>query len=223
MRTFVTGGGHLLLSGSHVASALAVGGTAEQAFLSDILRVSLGGAARPPSRWRGCRTGGSQGLSGAVLDDGTLGTFPVGTTDVLTPLTGGTAVLGYTGTSQAAGVASAPGGQVLFLGMPFEGLVSPSRRAWLMGSFLSRTGVLATAPEPPAEDPPAPAPGALNRWEPETKADPPPPPPPPPPRRHRTSWTAFPSPTKTRRRAVAAGRAAEPRPLRGYCSCRLFS
>jgi len=180
MRAFVTGGGHLLLSGSHVASALSVGGTAEQAFLSDVLQASLGGGASVLSV-EGLPDGWLKALSGAVLDNGTLGAFPVGTTDVLAPLTGGTAVLGYSGTSQAAGVASAPGGQVLFLGVPFEGLVSPSRRAWLMGSFLSRTGVLATPPAPPAEDPPPPAAGASNQWEPETKADPPPPPLPPPP------------------------------------------
>jgi len=99
--------------------------------------------------------------------------------DVLTPRTGATSVLGYTGTSQSAGVASSAGGQVLFLGLPFEGLVSPSRRAWLMGAFLARTGVLASAPPPPTGgDPQPPAPGAPNQWEPSTKADPAPPPPP---------------------------------------------
>ncbi|HEX8818322.1 MAG TPA: N-acetylmuramoyl-L-alanine amidase, partial [Archangium sp.] len=40
-------------------------------------------------------------------------------------------------------------GQVLFLSVPFEGIVSPSRRAWLMGAFLSRAGVLASPPTPP--------------------------------------------------------------------------
>lgn len=177
MRTFVTGGGHLLLSGSHVASALAVGDAASQSFLSDILQSSLGGGASVLSV-EGLADGWLKGLSGAVLDDGTRGAFPVGTPDVLTPLTGGSAVLGYSGTNQAAGVSSAPGGQVLFLGLPFEAIVSPSRRNWLMGSFLARTGVLASAPTTPiAEDPPPPEPGTPNQWEAETKADPAPPPP----------------------------------------------
>jgi MYXO-CTERM domain-containing protein len=180
MRTFVTGGGHLLLSGSHVASALTVGGTADQAFLADILRASLAGGTSMLSV-DGLADGWLDGLSGAVLDDGTRGAFPVGTMDALTPLAGATPVLGYTGTSQSAGVASSAGGQVLFLGLPFEGLVSPSRRAWLMGAFLARTGVLASAPPPPTgEDPQPPAPGAPNQWEASTKADPAPPPPEPP-------------------------------------------
>jgi hypothetical protein len=105
---------------------------------------------------------------------------------VLVPRPGASSVLDYLGSGLSAGVASAPGGQVLFLGVPFEGLVSPSRRGYLMGSFLSRTGVLATAPSPPVgEEPPPPEPGAPNQWEPLTPADPavprPPPPPPPPP------------------------------------------
>ncbi|PTL78160.1 N-acetylmuramoyl-L-alanine amidase [Vitiosangium sp. GDMCC 1.1324] len=178
MRTFVTGGGHLLLSGSHVASSLSAGDSTSQAFLADILHASLSGEASS-LLVEGLPDGWLKELSGAVLDNGTLGAFPVGTLDALTPLPGGTSVLGYSGTSQSAGVASTPGGQVLFLGMPFEGIVSPSRRAWLMGSFLARAGVLATAPVPPTEDPPPPDAGSPNQWEAQTKADPPPPPPPP--------------------------------------------
>ena len=186
LRTYVTGGGHLLLSGSHVASALSAGGTQEElSFLSDIRSASLE-AGSPSLSVEGRQDGWLAGLSGAVLDDGTRGAFPVGLTDVLVPRSGASSVLDYLGSGLSAGVASAPGGQVLFLGVPFEGLVSPSRRGYLMGAFLAHTGVLATAPSPPnGEDPPPPEPGAPNVWEPVTPADPavprPPPPPPPPP------------------------------------------
>jgi hypothetical protein len=179
LRSFVTGGGHLVLSGSHVASALAAGGPGDQAFLAEILHASSGGisstswVAGYPGEWLA-------GLSGAVLDDGTHGAFPVGGTDVLVPA-GGTPVLGYAGTELAAGVASAPGGQVLFLGVPFEGVVSSTRRAFLLGAFLARVGVLSAPPAPPGEDPPPPEEGPPNWWEPVTAADPAPPRPQPPP------------------------------------------
>ncbi|WP_257463394.1 golvesin C-terminal-like domain-containing protein [Archangium lipolyticum] len=148
MRTFVAGGGHLLLSGSHVASALAAGSTEDQSFLTGFLRA-LPGCGESALLVNGRSDGWFPGLTGSLLDDGLRGSFPVGVPDVLIPLEGGSPVLGYAGTDWAAGVASSAGGQVLFLGMPFEGLVNPSRRAYLMGTFLARAGVLASAPTPP--------------------------------------------------------------------------
>jgi hypothetical protein len=148
MRTFVAGGGHLLLSGSHVASALAAGGPADQSFLTEVLHA-LPGCSASALLVNGLSDRWFPGLSGSLLDDGQRGSFPVGVPDVLLPLEGGTPVLGYVGTGSAAGVASAAGGQVLFLGVPFEGIVSPSRRAYLLGTFLARAGVLASAPTPP--------------------------------------------------------------------------
>jgi N-acetylmuramoyl-L-alanine amidase len=185
LRGVVSGGGHLLLSGSHVASALSTGSAEDQAFLAEVLRVSAGGTAST-SFVEGRSDGWLAGLSGAVLDDGTFGAFPVGGTDVLVPLEG-TVVLDYAGTGSAAGVVSSPGGQVLFLGMPLEGLVSPSRRAYVMGAFLARVGVLSTPPSQPEQEPPPPEPGTPNWWAADGSGDPapprpqPPPPPPPPP------------------------------------------
>ncbi|WP_414639243.1 N-acetylmuramoyl-L-alanine amidase [Archangium sp.] len=148
MRTFVMGGGHLLLSGSHVASALAAGGPTDQAFLTDILHA-VPGCSASALLVNGLSDGWLPGLPSSMLDDGLRGSFPVGVPDVLLPLEGGSPVLGYAGTGSAAGVASSPGGQVLFLSMPFEGIVNPSRRAWLMGAFLAQAGVLASPPMPP--------------------------------------------------------------------------
>ena len=184
LRAFVTGGGHLMLSGTQVASALAVGGAEDRAFLADILRVTPAGGS-PPLTVEGLADGWLSGLTGSALDDGTRGAYPVGITDVLTPTSGGSAVLRYTGTDLVAGVASAPGGQVLLLGVPFEGIISPSRRSQLLSAFLRRAGLLAEPPPPPpAEDPGGPGPGLLTACVAARGVDPhptPPPPPPPPP------------------------------------------
>jgi len=183
LRAFVTGGGHLLLSGSHVASRLAAGDTADQAFLADILRAAAGSGSSSllvegqPGGWLEFATG-------LQLDDGTRGGLAVGSPDVLTPATGGASVLRYTGSDLSAGISSAPGGEVLFLGVPLEGLVSPLRREYVVGTFLARIGLLATAPQAPPDDPSPPDPGPANQWTAATGQDPRPPdpePPPPPP------------------------------------------
>ncbi|MCP3101883.1 N-acetylmuramoyl-L-alanine amidase [Myxococcus sp. K15C18031901] len=151
LRAFVAGGGHLLLSGSQVASALAVGSADDKAFLADILRASPAGGT-PPLAVEGIP--GADYLSeltGVTLDDGTKGAYPVGVTDVLTPASGGSAVLRYTGTNGVAGVASAPGGQVLLLGVPFEAVVGPAARARLLSAFLVRAGFPAPG-SPPVDD-----------------------------------------------------------------------
>lgn len=184
LRSFVTSGGHLLLSGANLATALnSTGDTADQAFLAEVLRASTG-SGTPSPLVQGQPGDYLSELASVMLDDGTRGAYLVGPTDVLLPSTGASAVLRYVDSGLAAGVASAPGGQVLFLGVPFEGLTSTARRGQLMGAFLARAGVLAAPPPAPPEDPTPPEPGPLNRWEATTGADPrpqPPPPPPPPP------------------------------------------
>lgn len=151
LRGFVMQGGHLLLSGSHVTSALAVGSAEDQAFLADILRAAPG-SGTPPFSVEGMPGDWLAQLTGVALDDGTRGGYAVGVTDVLTPASGGTSVLRYLGTDLAAGVTSAPNGRVLLLGMPFEGIVSPVQRAGLMSSFLVQAGLLTELPPPPAEE-----------------------------------------------------------------------
>ncbi|MET0402475.1 MAG: N-acetylmuramoyl-L-alanine amidase [Cystobacter sp.] len=156
LRAFVLGGGHLLLSGSQVASGLALGSAEDQSFLADILHARV--TCAPPSpRVGGLPEGLFAGLTGSLLDDGQRGSFPVGGTDVLLAGEGGTPVLGYSGTDAAAAILSAPGGQVLFLGVPFEGLVTPERRAFLMGAFLAQAGLLAAPPPSPGGEEALPA------------------------------------------------------------------
>ncbi len=179
LRAFVLAGGHLLFSGSHAASQLAAGDADDQAFLADILRAAVGNGTSTllvegqPGDWLAS-------ASGLMLDDGTAGGLSVGTPDVLAPL-GGVSVLRYAGTELSSGVSSAPGGQVLFLSVPLEGILSPLRREYVVGAFLARAGLLASAPQPPGEEPPPPDPGPANQWVAATGNDPRPPDPPPPP------------------------------------------
>jgi uncharacterized protein (TIGR03382 family) len=180
LRAFVTAGGHLLFSGSNVASRLAAGDADDQAFLADILRAAVGNGSSSllvegqPGEWLAS-------AAGLQLDDGTRGGLAVGSPDVLAPVTGGASVLRYTGTELSAGISSAPGGQVLFLTVPLEGVVSPLRREYVLGTFLARTGLLAAAPPVPGDDPLPPDPGPANQWSAATGKDPRPPDPPPPP------------------------------------------
>ncbi|XXF75696.1 N-acetylmuramoyl-L-alanine amidase [Myxococcaceae bacterium GXIMD 01537] len=182
LRAYVTAGGHLLFSGAGVASALAGGDAADQAFLADILRASVGSGSSS-ARVRGQPGDYLEALAEVGLDDGTSGAYLVGPTDVLlpAPAAGASAVLRYEDSGLAAAVASAPGGQVLFLGVPLEGLASSARRSQVVGAFLARGGVLGAAPPVPPEDPAPEDPGPANRWPAASNADPRPPPPPPPP------------------------------------------
>ena len=154
LRSFVQGGGHLLLSGSQVVSALAAANPVDPSFLTDVLHVlPRCGPASPQVDGRG----GDFALASSVLDDGRRGSSAAGPTETLLPLAGGTPVLNYSGTDAVAGVLSSAGGQVLVLGFPFEGLVSPERRTYVLGTFLARAGLLSTSPPPlsGAESPPA--------------------------------------------------------------------
>jgi N-acetylmuramoyl-L-alanine amidase len=174
LRAFVTGGGHLLFSGSHAASRLAAGDAADQAFLAEVLRAAPG-TGSPSLLVEGQPGDWLAGAMGLALDDGTRGGLAVGLPDVLAPV-GGASVLRYAGTELSAGISSAPGGQMLFLSVPLEGLVSPLRREYVLGTFLARAGLLAAAPSVPGDDPPPLDPGPPNQWAPATGKDPAPPP-----------------------------------------------
>lgn len=160
LRAFVTGGGHLLLSGGQLTSALSVGDADDKAFLADILRASPG-TGTPPLRVEGVPGDFLSELTGLPLDDGTRGAYPVGMTDVLTPASGGSAVLRYAGTNLSAGVFSMPGGQVLLLGVPFESVVDRAARARLLSAFLVRAGFPAPG-TPPVGDSGDAGPGLLT-------------------------------------------------------------
>ncbi|RKH51582.1 N-acetylmuramoyl-L-alanine amidase [Corallococcus sp. AB050B] len=200
LRAFVTGGGHLMLSGGRTVSTLAAGTADDKLFLADILRASIAAGA-PAARVEGSAGGLLSDLPATALADGTTpGAYPVGVTDVLAPTGGGADVLRYTGTSLGAGVLSsgtAPAGQVLVLGFPFEGLASNRERSRLVGAFLVRSGIVAQAPALPAADvTPAVSPRPLSSCVAVREVDPhpaPPPPPPPPPPPEPTVVPALPN------------------------------
>ncbi|RYZ44105.1 MAG: N-acetylmuramoyl-L-alanine amidase [Myxococcaceae bacterium] len=188
LRAFVTGGGHLMLSGSRTVHALSTGSAEDQLFLTDILQASrLIGATLP--RVEGSAGGFLSDLAATALDDGTLGAYPVGVTDVLAPTGGGRDVLRYAGTAYGAALVSSattPAGQVLVLGFPFEGLASNRERARLAGAFLLKTGLaLQLPPLPDADVTPAVSPRPLTSCvevqerNPHPPVDPPVDPPPP--------------------------------------------
>ncbi|RYZ37636.1 MAG: N-acetylmuramoyl-L-alanine amidase, partial [Myxococcaceae bacterium] len=187
LRAFVTGGGHLLLSGSRTVFTLSQGSAEDKAFLADILRTSFS-AGSALGRVEGSTPGLFQDLPVTPLDDGTLGAYPVGVTDILLPTSPGTDVLRYPNTSLGAAILSgtAPAGQVLVLGFPFEGLASNRERSRLVGAFLVRSGIVAQAPAlPDADVTPAVSPRplsscvAVREVDPHPPVQPPPPPPPP--------------------------------------------
>ncbi|MBN8231772.1 N-acetylmuramoyl-L-alanine amidase [Corallococcus macrosporus] len=187
LRAFVTGGGNLLLSGSRTVFALSQGSAEDKAFLADILRASFG-VGSVLGRVEGFTGGILRDLPATPLDDGTLEAYPVGVTDVLLPTTPGTDVLRYVNAGLGAAVLSgtAPAGQVLVLGFPFEGLASNRERSRLVGEFLVRSGLLAQAPALPTADvTPAVSPRplsscvAVREVDPHPVVQPPPPPPPP--------------------------------------------
>ncbi|WP_223634378.1 N-acetylmuramoyl-L-alanine amidase [Corallococcus sp. EGB] len=166
LRAFVTGGGHLMVSGGRTVSSLAAGSADDKLFLSDILRASIATGA-PALRVEGSAGGILANLPATPLSAGTTpGAYPVGVTDVVAPTGGGADVLRYAGTSLGAGVVSAgaaPAGQVLVLGFPFEGLASNRERSRLVGAFLVRSGILAQEPPlPVAEVSPAVSPWPLS-------------------------------------------------------------
>ncbi|RKH64547.1 golvesin C-terminal-like domain-containing protein [Corallococcus llansteffanensis] len=190
LRAFVTGGGHLLLSGGRTVSTLAAGSAEDRLFVADILRAAIAPGA-PASRVEGSPGGFLADLAATPLDDGTLGGYPVGATDVLAATGGGAEVLRHAGTTLGAGVVSGttPAGQVMVLGFPFEGLASNQARSRLVGAFLVKAGLLTQPPPLPDADvtpPVSPRPltscVAVRERNPHPPVDPPPVDPPPEPK-----------------------------------------
>lgn len=190
LRAFVTGGGNLMLSGGRTVSALANGSAEDKLFLADILRASTT-VGTPLFQVEGSAGGFLSGLPATPLDDGTLGGYPVGVIDLLAATGGGAEVLRLAGATLSTGVVSgtAPSGQVLVLGFPFEGLASNQARSRLVGAFLVKAGLLTQAPPLPDADvtpPVSPRPltscVAVRERNPHPPVDPPPVDPPPQPK-----------------------------------------
>lgn len=138
MSTFFQNGGHLLISGSAIAREFAAGTTAEQQFLGGVLGAAWDGGAASgtvvPST-----SAFLNGMSNLSLDNGLNGTYPVGGGDSLEPA-GGFALASY-GTGRVSAVAYDNGtGKSVYLGFPFETVVSNNQRNNLMARILAWFG-----------------------------------------------------------------------------------
>jgi len=147
LSSFLTGGGHLLISGSDIAWDLdrASGPSAsDRNFLRTRLRVALQTDANNNAgvyNFTPVAGGLFAGNPSGVFDDGSKGIYFVGSPDAVLPFGPGAAsALNYVGCAGgAAGVVydgSAGGGRVVFLGFPFETITSASVRQALMADVL---------------------------------------------------------------------------------------
>ncbi len=144
---YLNAGGHLFVSGADIAWDLdrASGpSTADRLFLNNVLRADLGPDANNNS---GSYTvapasgGLFAGVGNAMFDDGTRNIYWVQNPDVLIPTgAGARAALNYVGGRGGAAAVqydgSAGGGRVVYLGFPFETLISPASRAAYMARAL---------------------------------------------------------------------------------------
>ncbi|MHB8874981.1 MAG: golvesin C-terminal-like domain-containing protein [Myxococcaceae bacterium] len=147
LTSYLGSGKGLLFSGSHAASGLAAGAASSQTFLAQVLHASSatgGGTLTVDGEAAGFLTG----MAGLSLDDGKLGTYPTGTSDALGA--GGFSIARYAGTTRPAAVAWSGAGKVVFLGFPFETLVSRNQRLETMGRILKFFEVITV--EPPLPD-----------------------------------------------------------------------
>lgn len=136
LRSYVEGGGRLLLSGTSVASALAAGDAEDQSFLAQILGAATA-ETHPGPQIAGVSGHAFDGLVDLALDTtGRSGAYPAGAMDVLTPV-GATALATFTGTSHAAAVMKTGAAQTAFLSFPFETVVSDGDRAEVMARLLT--------------------------------------------------------------------------------------
>lgn len=135
LRSFVTNGGRLLVSGSEIAWDLgAKGSSSDKLFLSQILGANY---VRDDAQTYGFRPTSSSlfaSLPSGSFDDGTSGTYDVDYPDVLAPADKSmTADLAYGTGSQIAALHGTRGkGRVVYLGFPLETVTSQSLRASLM-------------------------------------------------------------------------------------------
>jgi N-acetylmuramoyl-L-alanine amidase len=120
----------LLFSGANAVSALGLGSSSDQQFLSSVLRAGAG-AANSQGSLDGA--GFLLGMTGLALDNGSLGAYDTGATDVLTA-NGGASLVGTYPAGTGAALA-ADKRQVTF-GFPFETIVSRPQRLEVMSRVL---------------------------------------------------------------------------------------
>lgn len=135
-RSYVEGGGALMVSGAEFAYDLGSVGTPEDAaFLTDVLHVTYAGD--DAATW--WLHGGSGPLAGSgVLGFSTRDAIVVDFPDQLAPAGGGEAVLSYFGGAGGTAAVSWSGtGNTFAMGVPVESIESVEDRAWLLGQVLA--------------------------------------------------------------------------------------
>jgi D-alanyl-D-alanine carboxypeptidase len=146
--SYINGGGNLFLSGGEIAWDLdrdSGPSAADRAFINNTLRADLGGNANDDAdTYDVVPTAASifDGIANFSFDNGSNGTYNVEFPDILVPTgAGSSGVMDYTGgrAGKAATIydGSAGGGKIVFLGFPFETVISKSSRDEIMERILS--------------------------------------------------------------------------------------
>ncbi|MDW8310320.1 MAG: fibronectin type III domain-containing protein, partial [Verrucomicrobiales bacterium] len=158
---FLSGGGHLFVSGADIAWDLdrsSGPSAADRAFLNNQLRADLGDDVNNNSlSYTVSPATGSifAGNPNATFDDGNRGIYWVKAPDVLTPVgSGATAALNYVGGIGGAAAVqyngSAGGGKVVYFGFPFETITNATVRNDYMQdvlNFFALPPTIATQPQ----------------------------------------------------------------------------
>ena len=143
LRAFVEAGGRLVVSGSSLAGALAVGSAEAQSFLSQVLGAQVSAATGTPPL-SGAPGGLLDGVSGLVLDDGLGGTYPAGTLDGLSAAGAEVIALDATGAPAALKTPNA-----VLLGFPLETVKDAAKRGEILSRLLDWAAVPAVELPPP--------------------------------------------------------------------------
>jgi hypothetical protein len=143
LRAFVEAGGRLVVSGSSLAGALAVGSAEAQAFLSQVLGAQVTAATGTPPL-SGAPGGLLDGVSGLVLDDGLGGAYPAGTLDGLSAAGAEVIALDATGAPAALKTPNA-----VLLGFPLETVKDAAKRGEILSRLLDWAAVPAVELPPP--------------------------------------------------------------------------
>jgi hypothetical protein len=155
LRTYLSNGGRLILSGSNVGQDLS---QRDPGFLRDVLRAGFSADDAGTRTVRPVSGGLLDGIGDLTLDDGTMGSHRVTTPDVLTPGPEAQILMQYPDGRAAATFFGAPCPQVAVFGFPLESAWPMSARAALLDRLLN---AMLACGAPPETTITAPTPNAL--------------------------------------------------------------
>ncbi len=134
LETYLASGGDLFLSGAEIGWDLVQNGAAsDQDFYQDVLMSSY--VADDSGVYEASGVTGSifEGIGSIQFDDGSHDTYDVSYPDAITALPGATDCMTYAGTAFGACVELEVGGsKVVYLGFPFETIISAAHREGVM-------------------------------------------------------------------------------------------